>query len=84
MFSRRQRDYKPEASPYSLLADSTGILNDDTFTANVINSEENVLFKLELSYLTDNSLRFRLNELNPLKQRYEAPEALVGEPKKTK
>jgi len=83
-FCKRQRDYKPEASPYSLLADSTGILNDDTFTANVINSEENVLFKLELSYLTDNSLRFRLNELNPLKQRYEAPEALVGEPKKTK
>ena len=71
-------------SPYNLVANTANVQNGDTFSANVLNTQENVLFKLELSYLSDSTLRLRMNELNPMKQRYEPEQALVGEPKKTK
>jgi alpha 1,3-glucosidase len=49
-----------------------------------VNLENDVLFKLELFFLRDNTFRLKLNELNPLKKRYEVEHALVGEPVKTK
>lgn len=43
-----------------------------------------MLFKLELSFLRDDTFRFKLNELNPLKARYQVEHALVSEPVKTR
>lgn len=59
-------------------------LNDDFLSIQVLNTQNSVYLKGELYFLKDNSMRFKLNELNPLKKRYEVEDALVGEPKITK
>ena len=59
-------------------------LDNEQFTCQVVNQDNNILFKLELFFLRDNTFRLKFNELNPLKKRYEVEHALLGEPVKTK
>jgi hypothetical protein len=43
-----------------------------------------VKFQLDLYTLEHNSLRVKINEINPLRKRYEVEYVLVGEPKLVK
>jgi hypothetical protein len=75
---RRQRSYKPDISPYVVQPDtlktSYGHLN-----AQVLNSKNSILFTMDIYLLKENRLRFRLNELNPLKKRYEVEDTIIDD-----
>jgi hypothetical protein len=43
--------------------------------------KSHVKFQLDLYTLEHNSLRVKINEINPLRKRYEVQSVLVGEPK---
>lgn len=43
-----------------------------------------VKLQLDIFTLEQNSLRVKINEINPLRKRYEVEYSLVGEPKLTK
>ena len=43
-----------------------------------------VKFQLDLYTLEQNSLRVKINEINPIRKRYEVQSVLVGEPKLVK
>lgn len=43
----------------------------------MLNIENSILFTLDLYLLKENRFRFRLNELNPLKKRYEVEDVIV-------
>ncbi len=81
IFWRRHRDFKYTSSPYQAQFDSISLSNNQ-FTCNVLDISQNILFKLELVVLDNNKIRFKFNELNPLKKRYEVENSLVGEPKR--
>ena len=49
---------------------------------NTLKSE--VKFQLDLYTLEHNSLRVKINEINPLRKRYEVENVLVSEPKLVK
>jgi len=46
--------------------------------------KSHVKFQLDLFTLEHNSLRVKINEINPLRKRYEVEHVLVGEPKLVK
>ena len=43
--------------------------------------KSHVKFQLDLFTLEHNSLRMKINEVNPIRKRYEVEHTLVGEPK---
>lgn len=43
------------------------------------NKDNGKLFKLEIYMLLDNTIRLKINELNPLKPRYEVKDVVVKE-----
>ena len=45
------------------------------------NLKSHVRFQLDLFTLEQNSLRVKINEVNPIRKRYEVEHVLVGEPK---
>lgn len=49
----------------------------------LLNIANNVRLKLSVNALKDNMARLKINELEPIRQRYEIPigDVLVGEPK---
>ena len=73
---------QPGQSPYVALLDT--VQADPTkISLDLINTNNNVLLKLELIALQNNMARLKINEATPLKARYEPPlgDVLVGEPK---
>lgn len=46
----------------------------------IINKRNNVLLAVEIYSLVDNTFRVKINEKNPIKQRYEVEGSLVKEP----
>ena len=50
----------------------------------IVNTQTGITLKLELFALKDNTIRMKINELNPIKPRFEAKEALLGEPEESK
>lgn len=82
-YFRRHRNIQPGHSPYHI--DMNSFKVDSTHIEGVIvNTQTGVTLKLDLFALKDNMLRMKLNELNPIKQRFEAKEALLGEPELSK
>jgi alpha 1,3-glucosidase len=77
-FCKRQRNYKPDISPYVVQSDTLKIQYGH-LTAQVLNTKNSVLFVMDLYLLKDNRFRFRLNELNPLKKRYEVEDTIVDD-----
>lgn len=69
------------ASPYVVLLDQ---LTLDNFKAVVplLNTKNNVQLKLEIFALKNNMARLRLDEMTPIKLRYQPPvgDVLIGEP----
>jgi hypothetical protein len=45
------------------------------------NEKSHVKFRLDIFTLEQNSLRVKINEINPLRKRFEVEHSLVGEPK---
>lgn len=59
-------------------------VRDTELQGELFNRDTGVLYVFRLTGLVDNTFRVYVNEKNPLKNRYEVQEALVGEPKPTK
>ena len=47
----------------------------------VLNTRNNVMLKAEVYTLEGNMFRLKINEKEPIRERYEVEGALVGEPK---
>jgi len=67
------------SSPYQLLTDTVHVTNTKVETL-MINTNNNVRFRMELFGLKDNTFRVKINEAYPAKPRFEVPLVLVGEP----
>uniref|UniRef100_A0A8C5DSA0 Glycoside hydrolase family 31 N-terminal domain-containing protein n=1 Tax=Gouania willdenowi TaxID=441366 RepID=A0A8C5DSA0_GOUWI len=75
----RQRALKPGESPYRALLETMELTNT-RLTLQLINDNNKVRLLLELYRLQGNITRVKINELKPLKPRYEVPDVLVREP----
>ncbi|ESO91975.1 hypothetical protein LOTGIDRAFT_217135 [Lottia gigantea] len=84
-FCKRQRAYQPAQSPYVALEDSLKITSN-TIDIQLLNKDNNVRFLLTIFGLQDNMFRIKMNELSPIKERYEIPvgDALKEEPAQQK
>uniref|UniRef100_A0A671RCY5 Neutral alpha-glucosidase AB-like n=1 Tax=Sinocyclocheilus anshuiensis TaxID=1608454 RepID=A0A671RCY5_9TELE len=78
-FCKHQRELKPGQSPYRALLDTLE-LSDSRLTLQLINDNNKVRLLLELYRLQGNMTRVKINELKPLKPRYEVPDVLISDP----
>ncbi|XP_071275704.1 neutral alpha-glucosidase AB isoform X2 [Agelaius tricolor] len=78
-FCRRQRRIQPGNSPYRALLESLE-LGPDVARMRLVNEVTQVPLLLELWGLSGNVTRLRIQELNPLRPRYQVPDVLLGEP----
>ncbi|XP_047208904.1 neutral alpha-glucosidase AB isoform X4 [Girardinichthys multiradiatus] len=78
-FCKRQRAVKPGESPYRALLETMELTNT-RLTLQLINDNNKVRLLLELYRLQGNITRVKINELKPLKPRYEVPDVLIREP----
>ncbi|XP_043538513.1 neutral alpha-glucosidase AB-like isoform X2 [Chiloscyllium plagiosum] len=78
-FCKRQRNIKPENSPYRALLNSLDVTHESV-KLQLINEVNKVPLLLEVYGLQGNMTRIKINELNPLKTRYEVRDVLVQEP----
>ncbi|KAJ4946512.1 hypothetical protein JOQ06_024178 [Pogonophryne albipinna] len=78
-FCKRQRALKPGESPYRALLETMELTNT-RLTLQLINDNNKVRLLLELYRLQGNMTRVKINELKPLKPRYEVPDVLIREP----
>ena len=79
---RRQRKYQPTSSPYEVDLSSMTTVKPGQLQFLMLNNEKShVKFQLDIFTLEQNSLRVKINEVNPLRKRFEVEHALVSEPK---
>uniref|UniRef100_A0AAQ4QDJ3 Neutral alpha-glucosidase AB n=1 Tax=Gasterosteus aculeatus aculeatus TaxID=481459 RepID=A0AAQ4QDJ3_GASAC len=78
-FCKRQRALKPGDSPYRALLETMELTNT-RLTLQLINDNNKVRLLLELYRLQGNMTRVKINELKPLKPRFEVPDVLITEP----
>ncbi|KAM8938957.1 neutral alpha-glucosidase AB isoform 1-T1 [Pelodytes ibericus] len=78
-FCKRQRKLEPGSSPYRALLGSAK-LTADKLEIQLIDDKNQVSLLLEVFGLNGNMTRIKINEINPLKPRYEVPDVLVGTP----
>ncbi|KAA0716277.1 Neutral alpha-glucosidase AB [Triplophysa tibetana] len=78
-FCQRQRELKPGQSPYRALLDTLELSNS-RLALQLINDNNKVRLLLELYRLQGNMTRLKINELKPLKPRYEVPDVLMADP----
>ncbi|XP_072293814.1 neutral alpha-glucosidase AB isoform X2 [Eucyclogobius newberryi] len=78
-FCKRQRALKQGESPYRALLETMELTNS-RLTLQLINDNNKVRLLLELYRLKGNMTRVKINELKPLKPRYEVPDVLIKEP----
>ncbi|KAL1458535.1 hypothetical protein WDU94_008677 [Cyamophila willieti] len=71
-FCRRCRTMQPGSAPFALVEDSFQISTHDV-KAILLNKENNVQFTLVLTSLRDNTLRLFINELSPMRPRFQVP-----------
>uniref|UniRef100_A0A8C7J3W3 Neutral alpha-glucosidase AB n=1 Tax=Oncorhynchus kisutch TaxID=8019 RepID=A0A8C7J3W3_ONCKI len=76
---RRQRALKPGQSPYRALLETLELTNTK-LTLQLINDNNKVRLLLELYRLQGNMTRVKINELKPLKPRFEVPDVLINDP----
>ncbi|KAI5737505.1 hypothetical protein M8J76_014234 [Diaphorina citri] len=77
-FCRRCRSMQPGSSPFIVIEDSVQISNHD-IRATLQNKENNVQFLLMLTSLKDNTLHLFVNEMSPMKKRFQVPFVLASE-----
>ncbi|XP_041071218.1 neutral alpha-glucosidase C-like isoform X1 [Carcharodon carcharias] len=77
-FYRRQKKLLPGNSPYHALLDTLE-LSDCGATLQLLNEENKVSLFVELFALEDHVIRIKVNELKPMKPRYEVPDVILNE-----
>ncbi|XP_068109548.1 neutral alpha-glucosidase C isoform X2 [Hyperolius riggenbachi] len=75
----RQKLLHPGKSPYVAQLDSLRI-EKGIAKFNIIHQETKVLLQVQVIATKGNILRFKINEVSPLRSRYEVPDVLVEEP----
>lgn len=81
-FIRRQRNYKPNTSPYEVDFHSMKKIKTGHIQFELINIEQSeAKFQLDIYTLEQNSVRVQINEINPIRKRFQVEHSLVGEPK---
>ncbi len=75
-FSRRHRDLKPQGPQYMAKFETVKIENGH-LSVQVLNTKNSILFTMDLYLLKDNRFRFKFNEVNPLKPRYEVKDVII-------
>lgn len=78
-FCRLNRAIQPGESPYSVIKDSI-VFSDSSIDVNILNTKRNVTLKLKVQTLKKNSVRFSINEANPIRERYQVKDVLIQEP----
>uniref|UniRef100_A0ACB8G5A7 Uncharacterized protein n=1 Tax=Sphaerodactylus townsendi TaxID=933632 RepID=A0ACB8G5A7_9SAUR len=78
-FYRRQKLLCPGKSLYQALLDTVEI-SDSGVKFQIINEESKVLLLVELYEIEGNIFRLKVNEIAPLKPRYQVPDVLIKEP----
>uniref|UniRef100_UPI00398F50E8 neutral alpha-glucosidase C-like isoform X2 n=1 Tax=Pristiophorus japonicus TaxID=55135 RepID=UPI00398F50E8 len=78
-FYRHQTKLLPGNSPYCALLDTLE-LSDCRAKLQLLNEENKVPLSLEVFALKDHVIRIKVNELMPLKPRYEVPDVIINEP----
>ncbi|GCB76185.1 hypothetical protein scyTo_0019851, partial [Scyliorhinus torazame] len=78
-FYRRQKKLLPNNSPYLALL-GTLKLSDGGANLQLLNEENKVPLLLEVFALEDHLIRIKVNELKPMKPRYEVPDVILNEP----
>ncbi|KAL0973871.1 hypothetical protein UPYG_G00212250 [Umbra pygmaea] len=78
-FCKRQRALKTGQSPYRALLETLELTNTK-LTLQLINDNNKVRLLLELYRLQGNMTRVKINELKPLKPRFEVPDVLINDP----
>ncbi|MEE6526884.1 hypothetical protein FKM82_027822, partial [Ascaphus truei] len=78
-FCRRQRKLQPGSSQYRALLERVE-LSADRLGVPLINDGTQVSLLLEVFGLNGNMTRIKINEIDPLKPRYQVPDVLVGVP----
>lgn len=81
LIHRRHRAVEAGHSPYVSLFDTLDI-QPSQINVELLNTKNNVRLRLELYGLQHQTARIKINEVSPLKPRYEIPvgDVLVGEP----
>ncbi|XP_051872354.1 neutral alpha-glucosidase C-like [Pristis pectinata] len=77
-FYRRQKKLLPGNSPYHALLDTIDV-SDCRAKLQLLNEENKVSLFVEVFVLEDKVIRIKVNELNPLKPRYEVPDVIINE-----
>ncbi|XP_069750277.1 neutral alpha-glucosidase AB-like isoform X2 [Narcine bancroftii] len=78
-FCKKQRNVKPENSPYRALLNSLEV-TEKSIRLQLINEVNKVPLLLEVYGLQGNMTRIKINELIPLKPRYEVLDVLIQDP----
>ncbi|XP_053330417.1 neutral alpha-glucosidase C [Spea bombifrons] len=78
-FYRRQQCLPPGQSLYHARLD-TLMVEDSGATFQILHQETKVPLQVELNALKGGIFRLKINEVSPLRPRYEVPDVLVGEP----
>ena len=73
------RAIQPGESPYSIVKDSIAF-TESSIDVNILNKKTNILLNLKLQTLEKNTVRFRINEGNPIRPRYEVKDVLTQDP----
>ncbi|XP_042909479.1 neutral alpha-glucosidase AB isoform X2 [Parasteatoda tepidariorum] len=81
-FCKRHRNIQSGHSPYYLEMSSFKIYSTSVEGV-LVNSLNGVMLKLELIPLKNNMVRMKVAELNPIRPRFEAKDALVSDPEET-
>ncbi|XP_075048690.1 neutral alpha-glucosidase C [Mixophyes fleayi] len=78
-FYRRQKLFRPDQSPY-LAQLSTLKVEKGIVTFNIIHQETKVTLQVQVIAIEGKILRLKINDVLPLKHRFEVPDVLVKEP----
>ncbi|KAL7992412.1 hypothetical protein Chor_016668 [Crotalus horridus] len=78
-FYRRQKCLSPGKSPYQALLQTVELSNSNV-KFQIFNEESKVTLSVEMYEIEGNIFRLKINEVNPLKPRYEVPDVLIKEP----
>ncbi|XP_034273663.1 neutral alpha-glucosidase C isoform X3 [Pantherophis guttatus] len=78
-FYRRQKRLCPGKSPYQALLQTVELSNSNV-KFQIFNEDSKVTLSVEMYEIEGNIFRLKINEVNPLKPRYEVPDVLIQEP----
>jgi len=76
-YFRRQRNYKPDISPYYVNFNSLRTTQSNQISLDITNTANKQAFVLDLFGFEDRTFRLKINEASPIKPRYEVPDTIA-------